>query len=204
MMTAPRTRPGEHRAPRRTRVPVRLRAALGLGVLLGTGTISTHAFWTDAVTVTGATFSAGTIDLKVNNVDSAADFSTISLSGMVPGNTAAGVLTVKNAGTAPLKYTATSAATNADGKNLAGALVVKVTADSATTGAPPSRTCAGSALAGTGTSLTGSLVGTGRLLTAGASETLCVQVTLPATAASALQGGTTSATLTFSGTSDLS
>lgn len=181
-----------------------LRAALGLGVVLGAGVVGTHAYWTDSVTVVGATFSTGTIDLKVNNLDANVDFSTINLAGMVPGNSTAGVLTVKNAGTAPLKYTATSTATNADGKGLAAALTVKVTGDATTTGAAPAKTCAGSALAGTGTALSGSVVSTGRLLAPGASETLCVQVTLPATAPSALQAATTTATLTFSGTSDLS
>jgi predicted ribosomally synthesized peptide with SipW-like signal peptide len=190
---------------RRSRLAsVRLRAALGLGVLLSLGVAGTHAYWTDQVSVVGATFSTGTIDLKVNNLDAAVDFSTINLAGMVPGNTTAGVLTVKNAGSAALKYIATSTATNADGKGLGAALVVKVTADAATTGAAPAKTCAGSALAGTGTSLSSSVVSTGRLLAPGATETLCVQVTLPATAPSALQAATTTATLTFSGTSDLS
>jgi hypothetical protein len=123
---------------------------------------------------------------------------------MVPGSTSAGVLTVRNNGTVPLKYTAAGSATNADGKNLAAALVVKVTADTATSGAAGARTCPGAALTGTGTSLTGGVVGAGRLLAAGTSEKLCVQVTLPATAASALQGAATSATLAFTGTSDLS
>lgn len=182
----------------------RVRAALGLGVVLSAGTLATHAFWTDAVSVTGASFSTGTIDLKVNGVDANADFSTITMTGMVPGSTTAGVLTVKNAGTAALKYTATSASTNADGKNLAAALVVKVTADTAVTTSGANKACAGTALTGTGTTLSGSLVSTGRLLAAGDSEKLCVQVSLPATAASALQGATTSATLTFNGTSDLS
>lgn len=195
----------QHRGRRRHLLAApKVRAALGLGVLLSAGTLGTHAYWTDAVSVTGATFSTGTIDLKVDNLDAGVDFSTLSLAGMVPGSSTAGVLTVKNAGTAPLKYTASSTATNGDGKNLAGALVVKVTGDSATTGAAGARTCAGSALASSGTTLTGSLIGTGRQLAAGAAETVCVQVTLPATAPSALQGATTTATLTFSGTSDLS
>jgi predicted ribosomally synthesized peptide with SipW-like signal peptide len=204
-MTTSRSEAGKRRRPRRNPLgSPRVRAALALGVVLSAGTLGTRASWTDAVTVVGASFSTGTIDLKVNNADANADFTSIGLTGMVPGSTTAGVLTVKNSGTADLKFTATTASTNADGKNLAGALVVKVTADSAVTGSGLARTCAGTALAGTGTALTGSLVSTGRVLAAGASEKLCVQVTLPANAASALQGATTTATLTFSGTSDLS
>lgn len=179
----------------------KIRAALGLGVLVTALPMGTLAYWTDSVTVTGATFSAGTMDLKVNNLDNAVDFSTISLANMAPGNTSAGVLTVRNAGTVPLTYTTTGAVTNADGKGLGTALVAKITGDAATTGTAPTKTCAGAALAGTGTSLSGGVINTARPLAPGASETVCVQVTLPANAPSALQGATTNLTLTFNGTS---
>lgn len=172
--------------------------------MLCVGVVGTQAAWTDSVDVVGATFSTGSIDLKVDNLDAAVPFTTINLSGMVPGNSTAGVLTVKNAGTAPLKYTASSGVTNADGKGLGTALVVKVSGDGTTSGSTPAKTCTGPALPGTGTTLAGGLVSTGRQLAPGASETICVQVTLPASAPSALQSATTTATLTFNATSDLS
>lgn len=190
--------------PRRWWHPVRVRAALSLGVVLSVGTMGTMAYWTDSVTVQGTMFSAGTIDLKVENSDGPVSFTTINLANMVPGNTTAGVLEIKNAGSASLKYDAVSSATNADGKDLRGTLVVKVTGDTATTGSKPSQTCSGSALAGTGTSLNAALITTKRLLAAGASERLCLQVTLPAAAPSALQGAATEVTITFTATSDLS
>jgi alternate signal-mediated exported protein len=174
-------------------------------LLFGIGSAGTFAHWTDQVTVTGITFTAGTIDLKVNNQDTVTGYTTLNIANMVPGNSVAGVLTIKNAGTAPLKYTATSTATNADGKNLRGNLTVKVTGDGSVSGSSPSATCASSALSGTGTALNGGLVTTGRLLSAnGGNETLCIQITLPSSAASTLQGATTDVSLTFSGTSDLS
>ena len=116
-MNSPKTRRGDHRARRRARATVseRVQAVLGLGLVLSIGTLGTQAAWTDAVTVVGATFSTGSIDLKVNGVDANADATTLGLSGMVPGNTTAGVLTVRNDGTVPLKYTATASATDADG-----------------------------------------------------------------------------------------
>ena len=107
------------------------------------------------------------------------NYTTLNLATMVPSNTVAGVLTIKNTGTAPVKYTAVSTASNADGKGLGAALVVKVTGDASVTGTSPSATCAGTALAGTATGLGGNLVTTGRLLAGGASESVCVQVTLP-------------------------
>ncbi|MFN8194470.1 MAG: TasA family protein [Nocardioidaceae bacterium] len=184
---------------------VRLRALLSLGVvgvLAATGT--TFAAWTDSVSVAGTTVTSGTIDLKVQGLDSVTGYTQLNLSNMVPGNSIAAVLAVKNSGTASLKYTVAAAATNADGKGLGTTLVVKVTGDAAVTGSSPSATCAGTALTGTGTTFGTNLVSTGRLLAAGATENLCFQMTLPTGAASSLQGATTNLTLTFTGTSDLS
>ncbi|WP_343991225.1 SipW-dependent-type signal peptide-containing protein [Nocardioides dubius] len=177
---------------------------LALGLVACLGAVATSAFWTDQVTVAGTGFSAGTLDLEVNDdPDDAVALTTLSLSNMVPGNSAAGVLKVENTGTVPLAYNASTAATNPDAKNLAGALTVKVTGSASVTGAAPTATCAGTALAGTGTSLAAPLVSTKRVLAPGASETLCVQVTLPTAAGNALQGSATVATFTFDATSEL-
>lgn len=182
----------------------RLRAVLGLGIVAVLGTTGTFAFWTDDVVISGTTFTAGTIDLQVNGSNAITGYTTLNLVTMVPGNTVAGVLTIRNNGTAPLKYTAVTTATNTDTKNLRGSLEVKVTGDAAVTGSSPTATCNGSALAGTATTLNGALITTGRLLAAGATETICVQVKLADAAASALQGATTDVVLTFTGTSDVS
>ena len=183
----------------------RLRAALGLGLVLSLGVIGTQAAWTDQVTVTGSTFSTGKVDLKVNDGDTNVTVSTLSLAGMVPGTSAAGTMRVLNNGTVPLKYSAVGAATNADGKNLAGGLAMRVVYYGSVNGTAPNQTCGVSnALAGTATSLNGPVFGTSRRLNAGDSEVMCFEVTLPANAPSALQGATTTATFTFTGTSDLS
>jgi predicted ribosomally synthesized peptide with SipW-like signal peptide len=183
----------------------RVRAALSLGVVTAIGATGTFAYWTDAATITGTTFTAGTIDLKVNNADSVSGYTALNISAMVPGNSTAGLLTIKNTGTAPLKFTATSSSTPSV---LSGAMTVKVTGDSAVTGSSPSATCAGAALAGSATTIGGatgsSLIGTGRLLSPGQSETVCIQVTLPSTASSSLQGTSSDVTFAFTGTSDLS
>lgn len=184
---------------------VRLRAFFALGVVGVLGaTGATFASWTDQAVVSGTTFTAGSIDLKVNNSDTVTGYTTLNFSTLVPGSTVAGVLTLKNTGTAPVKYTALTSASNADGKSLGAALAVKVTGDASVTGTAPSATCAGSALSGTGTTLGGPLVSTGRLLAAGASENVCVQVTLPGNASSGLQGATTNIGFTFNATTDLS
>jgi predicted ribosomally synthesized peptide with SipW-like signal peptide len=192
----------EHRR-KRTRVSQRVQALLALCILALPASVGTFAFWTDDVVITGTTFSTGTLDLRVNGLDTVTGYTTMNLGTMVPGNSVAGVLTVRNNGTAALKYTAVTAATNTDAKNLRGALVVKVTGDTSVTGTSPAATCAGTALSGTSTVLNAGLVTTGRLLAAATEEKLCVQVTLPSSAASSLQGATTDVTFTFTGTSDL-
>jgi predicted ribosomally synthesized peptide with SipW-like signal peptide len=183
----------------------RVRAALSLGVVTAIGATGTFAYWTDAATVTGTTFTAGTIDLKVNNADSVSGYTALNLATMVPGNSTAGTLVIKNNGTAPLKYTATSSSTPAV---LSGAMTIKVTGDAAATGSGSSATCAGAALPGSAGTIGGatgsSLLGTGRLLAPGGSETICIQVTLPANAPSSLQGTSSDVSFTFTGTSDLS
>lgn len=182
----------------------RLRAAVGFGVVATLGVGGTWAHWNDQVTIAGTRLTAGTVDLRVNGQDAVTGYTALTLTAMVPGSSAAAVLTVSNAGTAPVKFTGTSTATNADGKGLGAALRVKVTADAAVTGSAPAATCAGTALTGSGTALNGPLLSTGRLLAPGATSSLCVQVTLPDTAASSLQGATTDVVLTLTATTDLS
>jgi len=178
---------------------------LSLGVALGFGTVGTYAHWTDTVSVTGTSFTAGVLDLLVNgDADDSVSFTQMNVSNLVPGSTAAGVLTVKNVDSAPLKYDVSSSASNTDGKNLVSYLTVKVTGAATINGTAPAATCGGVALPGTGTTFSSPLVSTRRLLAPGASEYLCIQATLSATAPSAVQGGTTTVTLTFNATSDLS
>lgn len=177
----------------------RVQAVLSLGVVLAASATGTFAYWTDTATVSGTTISSGSIDLMVNNQQSDSAFTTMALSNMVPGNSAAGVITVRNNGASPLTYYVDGAATNADGKGLGAAMVVKVTGDGSRSGSTPNFTCAGAALANTGTAFSANLVQSAnpRQLAAGASETLCVQATLPSGASASLQNATTNVSFTF-------
>ena len=83
----------------------RTRAALSLGVVLAVGSTGTFAYWTDDVTVSGTTFTAGTLDLQVNDLNTVAAYTSLNLTTMVPGNSMAGTLVIKNNGNVPLKYT---------------------------------------------------------------------------------------------------
>ncbi|WP_210439485.1 SipW-dependent-type signal peptide-containing protein [Nocardioides xinjiangensis] len=201
---APTGGPGRPSTRTAGRTSARVRALLGLGTVLVLATPGTYAHWTDEVEVAGTTVTAGTLDLRVDGQDQVAGYTALDLSAMVPGSSTAAVLTVRNTGTAPLRYTAATSATNPDGKGLAGALAVKVTGDTATTGVAPAATCPGPAWSGTAATLDGPLIASGRLLAPGGSERVCVQVTMPSTAAAALQGATTSVRITVHGTSDVS
>lgn len=201
-----------HRGTTRRRFAssVRVRALLSLGVALGIGSVGTFASWTDDVTLTGTTFTAGTLDLQVNNVDSFAT-TTLSMTAMVPGTTSAEVLTVKNNGTVPAKYTLTGGltGTNAADYNTAAAngLLLTIRLGGSKSGA----TCTGGTALITDQALTstsGTTIlarrPTSALTASGGTESLCFQVKLSDTAPSSLQGKSASATFTATGTSDIS
>lgn len=188
----------------------RLRALLGFGVLLGVGATGTFAFWTDDVTIAGTTFTAGTLDLQVNNSNAPAT-TTLAMPAMVPGSSSAEVLTVKNNGTAPLKFTMTGGLTGTDAAAYAtaGSLKLTVVAGGSKSGTGSTSTCTGGATVVTLASLTATTT-TGIITTprgplaAAGTEALCFQVTLDSGAPSSLQGKTATATFTLSGTSDVS
>jgi predicted ribosomally synthesized peptide with SipW-like signal peptide len=193
---------------------VRLRAFLSLGLALGLGAVGTFAYWTDDVVISGSTFTAGTLDLQVNNADSYAT-TTLGMTAMVPGNTSAEVLTVKNNGTAPLKYTMTGGltGTNAADYNTAAAngLLLTISVGGTKSGTGNTSTCTGGTVIVSSvplTSTTSTAIITPRrpasAMIQNATEALCFQVKLADTAPSSLQGKTATATFTATGTSDVS
>jgi predicted ribosomally synthesized peptide with SipW-like signal peptide len=188
----------------------RLRAVLGLGVALGIGTTGTFAFWTDDVVISGTTFSAGTLDLKVNNSDDPAT-TTLSMSNMAPGASSAEVLTIKNNGNVPFKYTMTGNLSGTDAAlySSSAALNLTIRLGGAKSGTANASTCTGGAqiYSGALTNTAGSQILTKRptsALAQNATEALCFQVTFNDNAPTGLQGRTTAATFTAQATSDLS
>jgi hypothetical protein len=180
--------------------------------LLMIGTMSpgrgTMAVFSSAQTSSSNVFSAATIQLGGLPVSALVTFSNV-----YPGATVYGNVTVENSGNADLRYAVVSSATNADGKALAEALQLDVSALSAasctSTGFPT--TTSGALYTGplsdvtpalTELTLVGNLTSLGdasnrTLTTASPSESLCFRVALPSTAASALQGATTTVTFKF-------
>jgi predicted ribosomally synthesized peptide with SipW-like signal peptide len=203
----------DHRAARRPLWrSTGLRVTLCLGLLAGVFVMGTYAYWTDDVTITGTTFTTGTLDLQVNDSD-AYTTTTLGMSStpMVPGNTSAEVLTVKNNGSVPLKYTLTGglAGTDAADFNTAAALRLTIVAGGTRSGSGNAATCIGGTTIFGPTALTNvtstAIIGTRRgPVAAAGTEALCFQITFDAAAPTTLQGKTATATFTATGTSDVS
>jgi predicted ribosomally synthesized peptide with SipW-like signal peptide len=186
------------------RLSLRARIAVVLGIVLALGAAPAWAYWQSQQSVPSSSFTLGRLDLQVNGQDAVTTFTALNTGAIMPGQSVAGVLTVKNNGSIPLSYYAQAQASTALGK----AFVVKVTGDSAVSGAYPTATCPGSALPNSATSFQTSaaqLLGTNaarRQLAPGASETVCVQATVSTSstvAPSSLQGTSTTVSFTFFG-----
>jgi len=190
----------------------RVLAGLSLGAVAAIGVTGTFAFWTDTATITGQTLTSGSIDLKAGaDAASAADAFTTTTMGataMVPGNTVAQTLVLKNAGTAPLKWTLAGGlgGTDAAAFGTASAMLLTITNGTASAGL-----CSGSVVASVSSvpltsTTTTSIIGTRQALIPGNGGTtsLCLQIKLDDNAPQSLAGKTATPTFTFVGTSDVS
>lgn len=187
----------------------RVRAALALGVGASVAAAGTLAAWTDNAVIQGVSLQTGTVNLQVdegtgtaNWRESIADSSVLDITGLLPSQSTAGIIKVRNAGTGALSTTLTSTATSTGGTGgtLHNNLTVKVTDATSVTGSGNARTCGGATVSGSGTTLNSTLVPSWSLAGGNTSRTFCIQVTLDAAAPSTLQGSSTAAALTFGGT----
>jgi predicted ribosomally synthesized peptide with SipW-like signal peptide len=168
-----------------------------LFIAVGMVAVTSLAVFTDTENVTGNTFTTGTVDIAATPATA-----VVTMPAMAPGDQVTAPLTVDNLGTLDLRYAVTSATTE---DILAGELVL--TMKSGVT------TCTNLGWTADGTNLYSGVLGTvastavigniaqgadagDRTLAPGGSEVICVNVTLPL-AATAGQGVTTTATLTF-------
>lgn len=178
---------------------VRIRALLAAGMVLGLGAAGTLAAWTDESTAT-ATFSAGTLDLKLGALpegpftDTVA-LTTLDMAAMYPGASKAGMLSVSNSGTVPLAYTLAGTASG----DLGAALKVSVYAGGTATNNGTTGSCSGTLLGTADLPLVGTLISSARTLPAASTESLCLLAKLPSNAPNTLQGTTSTATFTFTG-----
>lgn len=180
---------------------LKLRAVLTAGLLLGVGATATGAFWTQSVSVPATSFTAGTIDLQLNDQASGNyPFTSLALADMLPGNSYAATVTVQNKAQAKLRFTMDARAAGTLGSSLNVTLYWGGTAtNSGFTG-----TCSGTAVgpastlsASDQTLITSAVTDARPAISGGGSQVLCVLVSLPTTASASLAGQSTAATFTF-------
>lgn len=151
------------------------RAGMTLGVVLGAGAVGTMAAWSDSATATSGTFSVGateTLQLKVNGDAPTHQFVTLKRQSMLRGQSAAGALNIQNTGTVDLDWSISASATGS--QELINVLQVGLYNGAANDGS----TCGGSQIGTTKAMSPSPTLATGRLLKGGASEVVCVQVTV--------------------------
>ncbi len=165
-------------------------------------TVGVLAVFTDQEAVGANAFNTSTVDISTTPTSAA-----VSFSNMMPGDQVTDDLVVTNEpGSAAVRYSLTSAATNADSKGLKDQLVMTVKTIDATTPGTPCNDFDGTQLYSGDLDSTGGQIfgnpGQGaqpgdRNLAASASETLCFRVALPLSTGNAYKNAATTATLTF-------
>lgn len=182
--------------PRVTPMRIAFTAA-ALLVAAAMATIMSLALFTDTANITGNAFSTGSVDINAAPASAA-----VSFPSMTPGDQDTAPITVSNGGTLDLRYAIRSTTTE---DVLAAALVLTVksgvvTCDDANWAATGTTLYSGALGSVAGTAVVGSpAVGAqfgDRVLAPGASEVLCVNVTLPLSATTGA-GLSTNATFGF-------
>lgn len=174
----------------------RVRALLALGPLVGLSWLGAYAAFTDSVDVT-TSFSTGSVQIRANDQSGTVAFTSLSMTGMIPGSVRYAPLRITNSGTSNFNYSMSTATTGS--APLASALTIGIRV-------VPSATCTATEYNASTTTVYTEAAGLGsaaiaaRPLAASASEFLCYKVTLPSGASNTLQGLTANATFTFTAT----
>ncbi|CAN5468260.1 hypothetical protein BH10ACT7_BH10ACT7_20580 [soil metagenome] len=178
----------------------KIRAILALGAVVGIGSVLTLAAWTDEG-IAQATFSTGSIDIKLNGDDGVAPgyaFADLSMSGMKDGSVKYGLLPVTNDGTLPFTYTMGTTITGDSG--LAGALRISVKSVAAASCTETTYN-AGTSIATPVAVDTGFVISTPRSMPVSVTpDYLCFKIELPSGSANSVQNKTVTASLTFTAT----
>lgn len=180
----------------------KVRAILALGTVVGIGTVLTLAAWTDTAE-TNATFSTGSVDIKLDGADNPPSITNLSLSNAKPGDVTYAPLTVTNEGTLDFTYVMTPSISVVSTstpllESVLQVSVVKVASAGACVAAAFTAPAVGDQVIYPARALNVTTATAARPLVATTgSEVLCFRVELPSSAVSAVQSQTTTATLTF-------
>ena len=180
--------------------------ALAIGALTLLSATGTGALWRDSEQLSGATIRSGELSLVNGGAGSqsaAYAFTELAGAGLAPGRWSQAPLTIRNAGSADLDYRLATT-TASDPTGMPAALRLRVQQVAAATSCPTGVGAAEPTGPVTGL-YTGPLLGgsttPARPLAVGASEALCLRVTLDSEAPSAAQGSSTVITFTFAAVS---
>lgn len=189
--------PVRHRLNLGTRRSAKIRALLAAGTAVGIGAVLTLAAWTDSGSVSG-TFSTGSVDIKLDGVDTSPTVASLALTNAKPGDVTYAPLEVTNEGTIDFTYTITPSITTASTSTplLESVLLVSVRIVDSVCDATTFAASSDTALAERALNVTTATSSRPLEATTG-SEVLCFKVELPSDASSAVQAQTTTATFTF-------
>ena len=185
------------RLPRPGR-PALLAALVTLALAGSIGGVGTYALWSDSATIPAVTISAGNLDLIVRNEAGAevtGTWNDLAMASIAPGESTAAALMLENAGTVGFLIDVDAKAGNTDG------LLTATTAEVFWNGTSTvdssykrEEACSGTSIFGPA-ALTGAdqrvvnstAGGYSTLIAAGSQKTVCVKITLLASAANSAQ-----------------
>lgn len=187
---------GKHVAERTRSHSTRARSIVsGFTFLAATVTLSllatsgTYALWSGASTVNGSTISTGSIGLTINGTANYA-IPNLNASKLAPGRSVTAAITVANTGSTPIGVTVTNVTIGANTNALAAQLTLRATA------VANAASCVAGLAGGTTAALSAfSTTTTPLVMAPGASQVVCLELGLSATAPASVQNGSTSFTL---------
>lgn len=197
---------------RRVRLRDLVRGVLALGILVGLAPTGTMASWRVTTVLSPASFVTNNLDLRLRDAATTVGpggsfaLATLAPSDLVPGESVAVAVPVRNDGGAPFTWSASATATGGLASALKFTTYVGGTATNSTSLLDVrSGSCSGTAsttnrtLSGTATTV----VATQPALAAGSNVSVCVLLLLPATAATAAAGTSAAITYSFSATQEV-
>ncbi|MDV7133202.1 hypothetical protein [Williamsia muralis] len=171
----------------------RLRAILSIGMVIGISVVGTMALWSSTVSTQSGVFTTATIDIHIlDNGTETASFAFAPV-GLLPGQSAAKVITVSNTGSAAFTYNALVSSANALGQGMTLKVVAGATATNGTCGTGTTLTTSAT-ITSTATAF---FTGRGPVAASGGTDALCLQLSLPITALASLAGTSGSVVFTF-------
>ena len=177
----------------------RLRAVLSIGMVIGISVVGTLALWSSTVNTRSGQFTTATISIFADDVvadDTKTATFAFAPSGLLPGQSAAKVVTVTNTGSAALTYTALVSSGNALGRGMRLTVIPGATAAANGTCSAGTALTTNTAITATPTAFT---TGRGTVAATNGSDPLCLQLTLPPDAPANLAGTSGSVLFTFNG-----